>query len=279
MDTQRDEASVDVPDTTPKSDIEVLNQLIDDEVGACRIRARDRVHYLFICTAAFDENTMCRPYLLIPKLPDLPATDWTTMHISRKENGVLESTMSFDTLLASQEIWHPRRIDVLSLQRTKMYRSAVHEVLYQGRPAISKIACFGWDIPRISNEMRAYSIISYHQQQHPDDPRIAPAFLAHLTENGRVIGMLLEKVDGDSASLKNLPRCKEALYKLHDIGLVHGDVNRFNFIVNRAKSNIRLVDFEYAEDFDKKKAYQEIESLPSELAEETGRGGSIVISL
>jgi hypothetical protein len=222
---------------------------------------------------------MCRPYLLIPKLPDLPATDWTTMHISRGTNGALESTMSFDLLPATQEIWHPQKIDVLSLRRTKMYRSAVHEVLYQGRPAISKIACFDWDIRRVDNEMWAYSIISHHQQQHPDASRIAPEFLAHLTENGRVIGMLLEKVDGDYASIDNLPECKAALRRLHSMGLIHGDVNRFNFMVDRAKGHVHMLDFEHAEDFDEEKARLEMESLPSEMTEETGRGRGFVMSL
>ncbi|KAH9214491.1 hypothetical protein DL95DRAFT_389461, partial [Leptodontidium sp. 2 PMI_412] len=56
----------------PISQIEILNQLIDDEQGIYRVRAGHRVHYVTIPTSTFDEDTMCRPYLLIPQLPVFP---------------------------------------------------------------------------------------------------------------------------------------------------------------------------------------------------------------
>jgi hypothetical protein len=255
----------------PKSKIEILSQLIDDEMGTYRVRARHRVHYLTIPTNVFDEDTMCRPHLLIPKLPDFPDADWTTMRISRGANRLLRSTISYDPLPTIQRAWHPQTIEVLSLTQLKRHRSNVHEVLYKGHPAISKIACFEWDIRRIENETWAYSIISQHQ--HPGESAIAPNVLGHLTENGRVIGFLLEKIDGKFASIDDLPKCEKALRRLHGLGLVHGDVNRYNFIVDRPDGHVRIVDFEHAEVFDKRKAYVELESLASELVEESGRGG------
>lgn len=227
------EARIAITNSVHKSDIEILNQHIDNEDGAYRVRVVQRVHCIHIPTTVFDEKTMCRPYLLIPELPDLPTTDWTTMRISRRTDGALESVLSFDPLPAAQEIWHPQKIDVLSLERKRMFKSPVVEVLYHGQPAITKIACFDWDIPRIDKETWAYSTISQHQQQHPNIPRIAPEFLAHLTENGRVIGILMEKIDGEFASIDDLPACEEALRRVHDIGWVHGDVNRYNFMVDR----------------------------------------------
>jgi hypothetical protein len=268
-----------VSDAAPNLDIEVLNQHIDEDNGVYRIRAGQKVHYLHISTTVFDESTMCRPYLLIPQLPNLPATDWTTMCISPGTNGALESTISFDRLPAIRQIWHPKTVDVLSFRKTKMYRSAIHEVLYQGQKAISKIACFEWDIQCMDNETRAYSIINKYQQQHPSAAHIAPEFLAHLTENGRVIGMLLEKVEGDAASIDDLPKCREALCNLHGMGLVHGDVNRFNFMVDRAKDRVCLLDFESVEAFNEEMAKLEIESLSSELPDRTGRGNGFVIDL
>lgn len=58
---------------------------------------------------------------------------------------------------------------------------------------------------------------------------------------------------------------------------MHGDVNRYNFIVEECGGGcvVRLVDFEYAQDYDEKLAHAELESLRAELAEETGRGSSI----
>ncbi|KAF2430639.1 alpha-galactosidase A [Tothia fuscella] len=249
-------------DTVPQSDSEVLNQLIDDERGVYRVRAGTKVHYLHIPTTVFDDDIMCRPYLLIPRLPALPATDWTTMRISRGTDGALESTITFEPLPAVLELWHPRSIDILSLKRTKRYRSAVHE-----------------DIERIKRETWIYSILSQDHQRYPDINRVGPEFLAHLTENGRVIGLLLEKIEGGFASVENLPGCKAALQELHDLGLVHGDVNRYNFIIDPTTSRVRIVDFEHAEGFDEEKARVEMASLPAELAEETDRGKANVIDL
>jgi hypothetical protein len=42
-----------------------------------------------------------------------------------------------------ETVWHPEKIDVLSLKQTKCHRSNVHEVLYGDIPAVSKIAVFG----------------------------------------------------------------------------------------------------------------------------------------
>jgi hypothetical protein len=217
---------------------------------------------------------MCRPYILIPKLPDFPGAGWTAMRISRRAKHLLRSTISYDPLPTIQRTWHPQNIEVLSLTQLKCHRSDVHEVLYKGHPAISKTACFEWDIRLIENETWAYSIISQHQ--HPGESAIAPNVLGHLTENGRVIGFLLEKIDRKFASVDDLLNFEKALHRLHGLGLFHGDVNRYNFIVDRPDGHVRMVDFEHAEVFDEMKAYVELESLASELVEETKRGGPTV---
>lgn len=262
-----------------KSDVEILNQLIDEDLGVYRVRLGQSVHYLRIPTTVFDERTMCQPHLLIPKLPAFPRTTWTSMDISRAPDDTLEWTISSEPPPAIQHTWHSNRVDVLSLPKTKSYKSAVCEVQYHGRPAITKIACFDWDIERINNETWAYSVIAKHQQSHPNDPRVAPTFLAHLTENGRVVGLLLEKLEGSYASIKDQAECEEALRRLHDMGLIHGDVNRFNFMVDGTNGRVRMVDFEHASEFDEEQARLELSSLSSELGEDTGRGRAHVVEL
>jgi hypothetical protein len=60
--------------------------------------------------------------------------------------------------------------------------------------------------------------------------------------------------------------------------LVHGDVNRHNFLVDRiGGSGVRLVDFENVKKFDEDEARAELQSLPAELAEDTGRGATVVV--
>lgn len=191
------------------------------------------------------------------------------------QDGSLVCKPSTEPLREIETTWHDQRIDVLSLEREERFRSGVHEVHYNNAPAIAKIACFPWQIPQIERETWAYSELEYHHRQHPDEPPIGPRFLAHLKENdGRVVGFLLEKLGGEPACIDDLANCEALLRRLHDgVGLVHGDVNRYNFIVDRAKGYVRLVDFEHARAFEEELAKEELMSLPAELTEETGRGG------
>lgn len=60
--------------------------------------------------------------------------------------------------------------------------------------------------------------------------------------------------------------------------MVHGDVNWYNFLVDRVSgSSVRLVDFEHTEDFDELLAREELLSLPAELTEESGRGATVEV--
>lgn len=110
----------------------------------------------------------------------------------------------------------------------------------------------------------------------PPGTALSPKFLAHITENGRVIGVLLEKIDGSPAGIDDLPKCEALVRSLHGQGLIHGDVNRYNLMVNN--DMVKAVDFEHAQVYNEQLARLEIDSLPEELAEETGRGGTRIIS-
>lgn len=257
--------------------IEVLCQEIDDEVGEYRIRVGNRVHYLTIDTHVFDRDTLRQPYLLVPQLPKFPTTSWSKMHITR-EDGALVTEVSTMPLKEVSFTWHDIRIDVLSLPYIERLRAGVFETMYEGRRAVAKIARFEWLIPRMTHETWAYQVLGHDE----NELSIAPKFLGHLTENGRVMGFLMEKVEGRPACIDDLERCEILLKRLHrlgNLGLVHGDLNRYNFIVEEEPDGrIWLVDFEHAQDFDEDLARAELESLASELAEETGRGGSVIIS-
>ena len=112
------------------SAISILDQIIDDEDRAYRIRVGERVGYLTISTDVFDEDTMCRPHLLIPKLPELPKDGWTRIEIVRPcVDAPLQIIATVHPLPEVETVWHPKRIDVLSLEQTKCHRSNVHEVL------------------------------------------------------------------------------------------------------------------------------------------------------
>lgn len=98
---------------------------------------------------------------------------------------------------------------------------------------IAKIARFEWERTRSEQETRAYQLLEGYG--------LAPRFIAHVHENGRVAGFLLEKIEGRSASFQDLSLCETALGKIHKLGLRHGDVYRYKFLVT--EEVVKLLDF------------------------------------
>lgn len=252
--------------------IEILNQHIDDEIGVYRVQVGAEVHYLTIATDVFDEDTICQPALLSTRLPPFPKEPWKRMNIHRRQDTV-EVLVSNKALPTVEAVWHCKQIDVLSLERVESYRSNVHEVKHDGRIAIAKIAAFEWNFPGMENETRVYQALEDHHRQWLPQPRIAPEVLAQLMEGDRVVGLLLEKLKGRFAAAEDFAGCQSTLQQLHALDVLHGDVNRYNFIVEEASGQVKLIDFEHAELWDEEKASAELESLSTALEEDSGRGG------
>lgn len=268
-------------DTVPKSEIAILCQSIDDEIAHYRVRARDRVHYLEINTAIFDLTTLMIPYELIPHLPDVPRGTWTTMHIkSRRQDGTLETEITNESLPGVEKLWHDQRIDTLKLPKIKWMGEGIYETLYQGVPTIMKLANFKWRIPDIHRETYVYSVLDQYQKANPGKRRVTPKFLGHVSEHGRIIGFLLEKLEGRSAGIDDREACEEILHSLHDMGVLHGDINRYNFLVNdEYPQRSHIVDLAEAKWATEEGVQIELAALQSQLEEETGRGLHRVVEI
>ena len=62
------------------------------------------------------------------------------------------------------------------------------------------------------------------------------------------------------------------------MGMVYGDVNRYNFVIDEKCDWARLVNFEHATPWEEEKAQEELISLIEELTEEEeGEGSRILI--
>lgn len=98
-----------------------------------------------------------------------------------------------------------------------------------------------------------------------------------MEEEGRTIGFLLEKVEGRHATPDDLAACRTVVSRLHALGIVHGDLNKHNFLISR--SRVVLLDFESARRSEDKDAMeQELRNLERQLLDESGRGGIVMVA-
>jgi hypothetical protein len=109
---------------------------------------------------------------------------------------------------------------------------------------VIKFARFPWELQCYESGTRIYERI--------DGQAIGPLFLGHLTEEGRVIGLVIEYI---KYARHARPRCCGGLSKCIKEAasarpFTHGDVNRHNFLVREAdgRKTVTLIDFESASD-------------------------------
>jgi predicted Ser/Thr protein kinase len=118
--------------------------------------------------------------------------------------------------------------DVLGLKETGRFGARVRIVEWEGREVVAKIARFDFEIRLVENETRVYEKLEKDKIKYPDLAAISPAFLGHLTEDGRVMGMLIEKLEDRMARIEDISACEDVVRRLHALGIVHGDLNRHN---------------------------------------------------
>ncbi|KAJ4269817.1 hypothetical protein NW762_001486 [Fusarium torreyae] len=248
-----------------------------------RILTGRNVKYVTIQAGALDsESLMDMPLSFQDILPELPygESHWNTAFISRNAtSGKLEASLDKKELPAVGTVWCQNKVDFLQLQRTQQLTLLAQECTINSdnsmndsppenqakNTVIAKIARFPWEIQYIEAETRIYQLLQ--------STKVSPRFQAHVHEEGRVIGFLLEKVEGRRAGIDDLDICQRALQFLHNLDVLHGDVNRHNFIIVPGREAV-LIDFEKAVmEADAKSLAKEMSSLREQLSEESGRGG------
>lgn len=258
----------------------ILSMEVDDEdayESEYRVQIGSQVKYLVISPGTYERDTLSFP---IESLPPLPYHEkWTVAHISRnKTSNDLEYTLTDQRLPGVNNQWHHLSIDCLSLEKTNLLTAMVFEAVlhspvlthHDSKPTvIAKIARFEWELPRIERETRAYQLL--------EGSGLAPRFLGHVHENGRIMGFILEKLEGSPASISHLSSCETAIGGLHRLGLLHGDVNRYNFLVT--EEGVKLLDFEGSqENASPESMHKELESIRTKLTDESGRGGGFMFN-
>ncbi|KAI1175432.1 hypothetical protein F4777DRAFT_578927 [Nemania sp. FL0916] len=259
------------------ADIQLLTVLVDSEDEdeseyRFLINGKD-VKYVTVDPGVFPIKIRNFAPVLIPLLPPFPPGDWTEGHISKDPSTghPVFSRTTNDVLPGVENIWHPTQVDHLELKKLERLRQNIHLVTHPlfSSPVVVKFAEFPWQISYYEAETIAYEWI--------EGSGIGPKFLGHLTEAGRVIGFILENIDGArTAELEDLEACQAALTRLHSLGIKHGDINKHNFLVRDGKAV--LVDFETARnDGDKGELEAEYRRLEESLRDPSYRGGVGII--
>ncbi|KAJ6185752.1 hypothetical protein N7519_007053 [Penicillium mononematosum] len=229
-------------------DITLLQAEADnDDESYFRLLINGSVRYITIAQGIWSTDDMCFGPSLATILPDLPTGNWN------------------DGLVAK----HPEtgKPYFARAARTSRLRTGVYEVKCPQfeELVVVKFARFDWEIRYMEGETAAYRLIEGYD--------IGPRFLGHLTEDGRVIGFVMERIaNARHAGPQDLDICQQTLARLHALGIRHGDVNRFNFLIRDEKAI--LFDFDTARKCDDPKLLaEELRNLQEGLESSSDKGG------
>ncbi|XWW94504.1 hypothetical protein V2A60_002447 [Cordyceps javanica] len=226
----------------------------------------------------FEDDRTFEPILVSEALPPFPPGDWNSGHIAMSpETGRAAFVKTEQVQLDGvQNLWHPVTLNELDFVRQDRYRQRVHISTHPGvnggRPVLVKLAVWPWEIPHMETETAAYRWLS--------GSGVGPAFLGHLSEGegGRVVGFVTEWLEGArAAGPADADGCRQALGRLHVLGIKMDDINKHNFLV-RDGHDVVLVDFEVAKrDCSPQELEDEMAALESNLEDPSYRGGVQVI--
>lgn len=261
----------------PPEDIELLHASIDAGVES-HLRlliCGKHIKYLTIAAGTYEADDMGFAPTLRSILPPLPPGDWNDGYIARHPTS---GDPHFKTAVKThfpgvQNAWHPTSFDYLDLEIDEEFRSNVCQAKLppssasESKSVVIKFARFSWEIGYLDDECAAYKLLQ--------GTSIGPKFLGNITEDGRVVGFVLEHIKGARhAGPDDHAACEEALSKMHHVGLLHGDINRHNFLMVGGEAV--LIDFDHTrKTTDDEALRREMDELKTQLADTSGRGGII----
>ena len=214
-------------------------------------------------TSLLTDDEYCFPETVLKLLPPRPSESCNYACITQN-NHVTWHTKS---LRGIRNTWHPCKIDLRDLAPVKYFNPNVCEVTYRGQRAISKIALFEYEVGYLERETGIYELLEGRD--------IAPRFLGHLMEQGRVIGFLLEHIPSRAGTPADYAVCLDVLRRLHALRIVHNDIYKQNFLIvdegEGTEKRALLCDFSESEGEAQEEVLREEEGrLEGSLASEFG---------
>lgn len=211
----------------PNSNVHLLNAFVErDYIEDDHYRFLvDRKHVKYVRAArargTLPDNSRT-PNSLPQHLPPFPPGPWNRGHVAcDPETGAPVSTRTVTEKLCDvANLRHPERLDHLEFTLVEPLKSYDHLPTHVHRAThprfagtvVLKFAPFSGEGAFLSEETDAYRDLK--------GTGIGPAFLGHLLEGDRVIGFVLEDVEGRHPRPEDLKACRAALGRLHAVGCI-----------------------------------------------------------
>ncbi|KAF7588676.1 hypothetical protein BBP40_005333 [Aspergillus hancockii] len=159
--------------------------------------------------------------------------------------------------------------NLLDLKIVSRISDRVFQVRSKDRTWILKIAGFKHEVPYVQREISIYSALEACHFQ------LAPKLKGFVYEEdrSRVIGFLMDDISGDTPCIENLEECMATVRQLYEIGITHGDLNKYNMLIT--ESGVKVFDFEASsvyEPVEPTVAQEEVEALAKWLVDESEVG-------
>ncbi|KAJ5451298.1 hypothetical protein N7491_000480 [Penicillium cf. griseofulvum] len=241
----------------------------DDNDSYCRFLINGSVRYITITQGIWSTKDMCFGPSLASILPDLPICDWKDGLVTKHpETGEPYFARAARTSFPGvKNTWYNAFVCYTDLEEARRLRTGVYEVKFPQfeELVVVNFARFDWEIGYMEGDTATYQSIEGY--------KIGPQFLGHLTEDGRVIGFLMERIsNARHAGPRDLEICQQTLTRLHALGIEHGDVNRFNFMIRDSRAILN--DFDTARKCaDSKLLAEDIHNLLKALESSSDKGG------
>ncbi|KAL4816903.1 hypothetical protein BDW67DRAFT_161097 [Aspergillus spinulosporus] len=254
-------------------DEEVLSLDLEEEDYLYRIRRNKRIVYVSILSGDILPHD-CRTdsSRILSQLRNIPMWEgeWKTITIQRNSHG-LESTpdkfLPHGLDLRQLDSNSGSIYNLLDLATVSRISDRISRVRCDGKTWILKVARFRHELPALQREVSVYSTLASSGFQ------LAPRFIGFIYEEtkDRTVGFLMEEILGSHPDIQNLDECRETARRLHASGIIHGDLNRYNFLMT--DSGAKVFDFEVSVaegDADPAAAEEEMKTLESKLKDESG---------
>lgn len=251
----------------------IINAEHDGCEAEYRIQLPDKkIKYLVIPFNILPFEISCNEGALIQHLPPLPPGEWKMALLATKKDETDVSTNTNADVLSAKSkgqqtcndnntptvfwtnlktalpsirgAWHENRFEYSTLMApTEPNRYPKGHILRQNvfilesplfsEPVMVKFAATRAQIAPFTKETQAYKLLLSRD--------VGPKFLGHVTEEGRVIGFVLEFVQGRVPGIEDREACETALEELHALGLKHGDLELGSFVVREDGKGVVLL--------------------------------------